>query len=269
MVALPNPDTTEPFGRHRFRGLDPKLVERWATNYETENANLRQHIAALEARVAEADRFAEDAIKEMAALHEVVKQAETDQAIFTTRQRLFREEAAQIVHDAWAEASVVRAQTQQQIDRTQAQLAAAKRTHEHHLEAMRATLMEEIEATIDQVRRTMADEFAAHQSRVAMLAEQRARLIAVIEACTADVLGVIAPLKEAASSHVDQPAENGDDPRGSSASGPPYAAHDGAEALAMLVTTMRRSLTPPAGEPGPLETVAVDTGAPEADEIAL
>src|SRR4051812_48831540 len=130
MVAIRESDMMEPFGRHRFRGLDPKSVERWAINYENENAALRAQIAALEARAAKADTFAEEAVREMVSLQEIVKQTETERATFEARQRLFREEAAQIVHDAWAEANVVRTQTQQVVERTHAQLDAARRTHE-------------------------------------------------------------------------------------------------------------------------------------------
>ncbi|MHB8646222.1 MAG: FliH/SctL family protein [Thermomicrobiales bacterium] len=225
MAALPYPEATEPFGRFRFRGLDPKSVERWSMHYENENATLRLQVSALEARAAKADRFAEDAVKEMVTLQEIVKQAETDQAIFTARQRMFREEAAQIVHDAWAEANVVRAQTQQLIERTQAQLDAAKGTHAQYLEAMRAKMMEELEATIDEGRRTMATACEERQSQIAALEDERARIVAELERCTAAVLGAIAPLKETPS-----------------AANVPI----GEDALTMLATTMRQSLRAPA-----------------------
>jgi len=228
MTAIPDSDATEPFGRYRFRGLDPKSVERWAINYENENAALRGQIAALEARAAKADTFAEDAVREMVSLQEIVQQAETERAILEARQRLFREEAAQVVHDAWAEANVVRTQTQQLVERTQAQLAAAKQTHAQQLDTMSARKMAETEATIDEALAALAAEseehrariasemaahqtrlaseraqhesriaaeLAAHQSRLAALEEQRARIVMEIEACTARVLNAIAPLK--------------------------------------------------------------------------
>ncbi|MGI8857795.1 MAG: hypothetical protein ACR2JW_18825 [Thermomicrobiales bacterium] len=44
---------------------------------------------------------------------------------------MIRDEAAQIIHYAWAEANVVRAQTQQLTDRAQAQREAAKIEHAH------------------------------------------------------------------------------------------------------------------------------------------
>ncbi|GEM_PF-4896627 len=242
MTALPNPEATEPFGRYRFRGLDPKSVERWAMNYENENAALRLQISALEARAAKADLFAEDAVKEMVSLQEIVKRAETDQAIFVARQQMFREEAAQIVHDAWAEANIVRAQTQQLIDRTQAQLEAAKRTNAQHLAAMRATMMEEVEATIDRVCHAMVTECEEHHARIAALEDERARIVTGIEMCTANVLGAIAPLKQAPShTHL---------PMGAREKSAAHAVHDATEALAMLVTTMQRSLETPAADVG-------------------
>jgi chromosome segregation ATPase len=208
IVAVADSDPNERFGRHRFRGLDPKSVERWAINIENENTGLRGQVAALETRVMEAGAFAEEAVKEMIALQEIVKQTEAQQEMFATRQRLFRDEAAQIVHDAWAEASVVRAQTQQMRDRTQAQLDAARATHTHHLDAMRGKVREEIEATIDQVRAALAAECEEHQSRIAAervehqshiaaLESERRRIIAEIEACTTSLLDRIAPLKQA------------------------------------------------------------------------
>jgi hypothetical protein len=248
MVAVANTDPVELFGRYRFRGLDPKSVELWAMNFEHENADLRAQLAALEARAAKADSFAEDAVREMVAMQGIIKQGETDQAIFAARQRLFREEAAQIVHDAWAEANVVRAQTQQLRERTQAQLEAAKEAHEYHLAAMREKMMAEIEATLDEVRATMATECAEHQSRIAAEHEEHqsriaalegecARIVAEIETYTTNALDLIAPLKQAAArADLSMTTQTGG------------AAHDATEALILLGTTMRRSLTEPAAE---------------------
>ena len=249
MAAVSDADSIEPFGRYRFRGLDPKAVERWASNFERENAELRDQIAALEARVMEADAFAEDAIKEMVSLQEIVKRAETDQAIFVARQQLFRAETAQIVHDAWAEAHVVRAQTEQHIERTQAQLAATKATHARHLEAMRTTMMAEIEAAIAQARATMAaecaerqaritDEYTEHQAQIAALERERMRLVTEIEASTAGVLTRIAPLKHC--------EPDTDLTNGAQITALSHVTHDVEEALTMFATTMERALSVPA-----------------------
>lgn len=251
MVAVAESDSMEPFGRYRFRGLDPKSVERWASNFERENADLRDQIAALEARVTEADAFAEDAVKEMVALQDIVKRAETDQAIFVARQRLFREEAAQIVHDAWAEAHVVRAQTRQQIERTQAQLEATKATHERHLEAMRGKIMEEIAAAIAQARAALAaecaerqsriaDEYAAHQSRMAVLERERTRLVTDIERCTSGVLTIIAPLKQC------EPET--DPPIAERIPSLSHVTHDAEAALTALATAMERAFSTAAAD---------------------
>ncbi|HEY8291245.1 MAG TPA: hypothetical protein VIG44_02095 [Thermomicrobiales bacterium] len=244
---MANSDPTELFSRYRFRGLDPKSVELWAINVENEHARLRDQIAALEARAMAADAFAEEAVKEMVALQEIVKQTEAEQAIFAARQRLFRDEAAQIVHDAWAEASVVRAETQQLRERTQVQLDAAKATHTDHLDAMRGRILEEIETAIDQAHAALAVEYEehqsriaaereAHQARIAALESERIRIIAEIETCTANMLDRLTPLKQPVSGA--EPGEN--DENGA------QPAHDATEALTLLRTTMRRSLTPPA-----------------------
>ncbi|MCA1668385.1 MAG: hypothetical protein LC793_13545 [Thermomicrobia bacterium] len=190
-------------------------------------------------RAAKADAFAEDAVREMVALQETVRQAEAEQTMLAARQRLFREEAAQIVHDAWAEANVVRAQTQQLRERTQAQLAAAKDAHEQHLTALRGKMLEEVQATIDQVRAAMAAECAAHQSRMAIEHEEHyarvaaleaecARIVAEIETYTTSALDLIAPLKQtAARAELSMTPQAGD------------AAHDATEALILLGSTMR------------------------------
>jgi hypothetical protein len=233
MAAISDLDVIEPFGRYRFRGLDPKSVERWATNYENENASLRAQVAALEMRATEADGFAEEALIEASTLRETVARMEAEREEFAARQRMFRAEAAQIIHDAWAEANVVRAQTQQLVDQTHAQLETAKIEHIGEIERLHAHAAAEIEATIEQVRRTLATGLETQQSRVAALERQRVRLIAEIEACTANVLNGIAPIK-ASASRANHDAPERDAPR---------AVHEATEALSMLVTTMQQSLS--------------------------
>lgn len=242
MAAIADPEMSEPFGRYRFRGIDPKAVERWAVKYENENADLRRQVAALEARTAEADTFAEEALIEATALREAVARHDGERDDFAARQRIFRDEAAQIIHDAWAEANVVRAQTQQLADRTQAQLEAAKIERIREIERLHAQAAAEIATTVEQVRRTLATELETQQAHIATLERRRARLIGEIEASTANVLNGIAPLKESlARTH---PGRQGKSHEGDAS----RAVDDAMEALAELAATMQQSLNaPPSG----------------------
>jgi signal transduction histidine kinase len=236
MAALSDTDVIEPFGRYRFRGLDPKSVERWATNYENENAGLRAQIVALEARATKADEFAEEALIEAATLRETVARTDAEREEFAARQRIFRDEAAQIIHDAWTEANAIRGQAQELADQTHAQREAATTEHAQQIEQMRAEAAAEIEVTVEQVRRTLAAGLETQQARVATLERQCVRLVAEIESCTTSVLNGIAPLKESAAR-----ADYGQPP-GTPEYDAPGAVHEAAEALSLLMATMRQSL---------------------------
>lgn len=165
MIAVADSEPTEPFGHYRFRGLNPKSVELWAANFAHENAVLRSQIAALEARATKADAFTEDAIREMVLLQEIVRQTEAEQAMFVARQRLFREEAAQIVHNAWVEANVVHAKRSKPSNERRRNSRRQKNTHAQYLDAMREKMMNEIDATIAQVRAAMSAEYADRHPR--------------------------------------------------------------------------------------------------------
>jgi signal transduction histidine kinase len=236
MAALSDTDVIEPFGRYRFRGLDPKSVERWATNYENENAGLRAQIVALEAQATKADRFAEEALIEAAALRETVARTDAEREEFAARQRIFRDEAAQIIHDAWTEANAIRAQAQELADQTHAQREAATTEHAQQIEQMHAEAAAEIEATVEQVRRTLAAGLETQQARIATLERQSVRLVAEIESCTASVLNGIAPLKESAAR-----ADYGQPP-GAPEYDAPGAVHGAVETLSLLMATMQQSL---------------------------
>lgn len=236
MAALSDTDVIEPFGRYRFRGLDPKSVERWATNYEHENAGLRAQIVALEARATKADQFAEEAMIEAATLRETIARTDAEREEFAARQRIFRDEAAQIIHDAWTEANAIRTQAQELADQTHAQLDEAKTEHARQIEQMRAEAAAEIETTVEQVRRTLATGLETQQARIATLERQCVRLVAEIESCTASVLNGIAPLKESAS------RANYGQPPGTPEYDAPGAVHEAAEALSLLMTAMQQSL---------------------------
>jgi hypothetical protein len=236
MAALSDTDVIEPFGRYRFRGLDPKSVERWATNYENENAGLRAQIVALEAQATKADQFAEEALIEAAALRETVARTDAEREEFAARQRIFRDEAAQIIHDAWTEANAIRVQAQELADQTHAQREAATTEHAQQIEQMHAEAAAEIEATVEQVRRTLAAGLETQQARIAVLERQSVRLVAEIESCTASVLNGIAPLKESAAR-----ADYGQPP-GTPEYDAPGAVHEAAETLSLLMATMQQSL---------------------------
>lgn len=236
MAALSDTDVIEPFGRYRFRGLDPKSVERWATNYENENAGLRAQIVALEARATKADGFAEEALIEAATLRETVARADAEREEFATRQRMFRDEAAQIIHDAWAEANAIRAQAQELADQTHGQMEVTKTEYARQIEQMRAEAAVEIEATVEHVRRTLAAGLETQQARIATLERQCVRLVAEIESCTTGVLNGIAPLKESAA------RANYGQPPGTLEYDAPGAVYEAAEALSLLMATMQQSL---------------------------
>jgi hypothetical protein len=259
MAALSDTDMIEPFGRYRFRGLDPKSVERWAISYENENTGLRAQVAALEARAARADEFAEEALIEAATLRETVARTDADREEFAARQRMFRDEAAQIIHDAWTEANIIRAQAQEDADQTHAHLDVTKAEHARQIAQMRAEAAAAIEVTVEQVRRTLADGLETQQARIATLERQRTRLIAEIESCTASVLSAIAPLKESASR-----ADRGQPP-GTPERDAPGAVHEATEALATLVATMHYSLDAPASDE---QEIASNESAPAESEDA-
>ncbi len=241
MAAISDPDVSESFGRYRFRGLDPKSVERWAINYENENAGLRAQITALDARATKADAFAEEALIEATTLRETIARMEAEREDVAARQRMIRDEAAQIIHDAWAEANIVRAQTQLLTDRAEAQREAAKVEHAREIERLHAQAAAEIASTVEQVRRTLAVGLETQQARVAALERQRARLIAEIEASTAHVLNGLAPLKASA-------LRTSQGWSGAPESDAPRAVREATDGLALLVTAMQQSLRPPSDE---------------------
>lgn len=151
---------------------------------------------------------------------------------------MFRDEAAQIIHDAWTEANIIRAQAQELADQTRTELEETNAAYARQIAQVRAEAAAAIEATVEQVRRTLAEGVETQQARIATLERQRARLIAEIEGCTTSVLNGIAPLKESAGQPPGAPEPDADS-----------AVRDAIEALSLLVATMDDSLqAPPSNE---------------------